>query len=108
MDLDNASVQVFYDASKSSYASDIFFRGVCEVRAFNHLLAAKSRVVPLNKISIPCLEHLPAMIGNRFFVPLKVDLIIDSKTQVYFWSNSITVLSLITHLTKSGISYREL
>lgn len=92
---DHGSLHVFCDASKDSYAAVIFFRGVFEGNVFIRLLAAKSRIAPLKKSSIPRLELLAALIGTRLFVSLKEELNFDQEVQFYFWSDSSTVLSWI-------------
>ncbi|XP_072403151.1 uncharacterized protein [Diabrotica undecimpunctata] len=83
----------FCDASKEASSAVVFLRGIRDGRVFVHLLAAKSRVAPIKKLSIPRLELMAAVIGVRPYTTVKESLNIEMES--FFWSDSTTVLSWI-------------
>nr|XP_022907792.1 uncharacterized protein LOC111419242 [Onthophagus taurus] len=87
------SVHTFCDASQNAYAAVIFLRGVYEGKVFIRLLAAKSRISPLKKITIPRLELLAAVVGARLYGSVRDGLAVEADN--YFWSDSTTVISWI-------------
>ncbi|XP_072380765.1 uncharacterized protein [Diabrotica undecimpunctata] len=92
MEADHWSLHMFSDASKKAYAVVVFLRVVRnDVSIF--LVAAKSRVAALKKISIPRLELLAATIGVRLYQSVKRQF--SQYVESYFWSDSTTVLSWI-------------
>ncbi|XP_072389317.1 uncharacterized protein [Diabrotica undecimpunctata] len=83
----------FCDASKEASSAVVFLRGIRDGGVFLHLLAAKSRVAPIKKLSIPRLELMAAVIGVRLYTTVKESLNIEMES--FFWSDSTTVLSWI-------------
>lgn len=92
-DLGKWSLHTFCDASKNSYAAVVFLRIEQQNQVSVHLLAAKTRVAPLKKLTIPRLELMAATIGARLckFVRDNLDMEIESVC----WSDSSTVITWI-------------
>lgn len=95
--LEEVSLHVFVDASKYAYATAIFCR-VQEVNKVSvYLMAAKSRIAPIEKTSktlrIPRLELLTATIGSRLYSQVAENL--SQRYETYFWSDSTTIISWI-------------
>lgn len=90
------SIHTFCDASKSAFSAVVFLRGIrLDGRVSIHLLAAKSRVAPLKKLSIPRLELMAAVIGVRLFNSVKENIKINA--EAFFWTDSSTTLFWIQH-----------
>lgn len=87
------SLHTFADASKKAYSAVIFLRIETDEGVSVHLLAARSRVAPLKRISIPRLELLAATIASRLYSSIQEQFSQDIES--YFWSDSSTVLSWI-------------
>lgn len=85
-------IHTFTDASEAAYGACLYVRsestdGIIQVS----LLASKSKVAPLKRLSIPRLELCAALVGSRLFE--KIILAIDVPVQCsYFWSDSTIVL----------------
>lgn len=82
----------FADSSETSYGACIYIKSVtlhgkCEI----HLLAAKSRVAPIKKISLPRLELLAAVLLVELTHKLKLNLKLSFDKE-YYWSDSQIVL----------------
>lgn len=91
--IEDVTIHTFVDASKVAYAAVVYSRVVQAGKTSVHLLAAKSRVAPIRKLTIPRLELLAATIGARLFAQT-----IEKMTEnynSYFWSDSTTVISWI-------------
>ncbi|XP_018577160.1 uncharacterized protein LOC108915576 [Anoplophora glabripennis] len=58
-----------------------------------HLLAAKARVAPFHKLTIPRLELLAATIGARLYIKTVKNF--SGEIESYFWSDSSTVVAWI-------------
>lgn len=91
-----ASLHMFCDASKDGYAACIFLRtedsrGNVTIR----LLSAKSRISPPEKITIPRLELLAALIGSRLITTARKRLQINSEYKEFCWSDSAVALCWI-------------
>ncbi|XP_072392091.1 uncharacterized protein [Diabrotica undecimpunctata] len=84
---------MFSDTSKKAYAAVVFLRVIRNDVVLMFLVAAKSRVAPLKKISISRLELLAAAIGVRLYQSVKGQF--SQYVESYFWSDSTTVLSWI-------------
>ncbi|KAF2888647.1 hypothetical protein ILUMI_17526, partial [Ignelater luminosus] len=89
--VEELSLYTFCDTSKDAYAAVVFCRVLRNGRVSVHLLAAKSRVAPLRKLTIPRLELMGATIGARLYLQVAENL--DSKFDSFFWSDSTTVIS---------------
>ncbi|GIY60978.1 reverse transcriptase [Caerostris extrusa] len=62
---DSWSLHVFCDASKSAYATVIFLRSESSGQVYVKFVAAKSRISPLNKVTIPRLELLACVLEQE-------------------------------------------
>ncbi|XP_048002611.1 uncharacterized protein LOC125239152 [Leguminivora glycinivorella] len=95
----------FADAAKDSYAAVVYFRSCNGSEIKTLFLLSKSRVAPLEKknkkgkknerkLTIPQLELLGCVIGNRLLTYLKetIELPIDRQ---YLWTDSLVVLNWI-------------
>lgn len=95
--LPNASVQlhVFSDASEVAYGACIYAR--CEDsdgRVRISLLASKSRVAPLKRVSLPRLELSAAVLGAHLYERIRKSIHIEIAAS-YFWSDSAITLQWI-------------
>ncbi|XP_055613513.1 uncharacterized protein LOC129759956 [Uranotaenia lowii] len=82
----------FTDASESAYGACIYARtekANGEVKVV--LLAAKSRVAPLQRRSIPRLELCAAQLGARLSTRV-VDTLDLKSTPIYYWTDSMVVI----------------
>ena len=81
----------FADAFKAAYGAVVYLRTVTSSGVTVRLLQAKSEVAPFKTLSIPRLElsagHLLAKLTHQI-----LPLFVDSKLQVYLWSDSLDVL----------------
>ncbi|XP_063369415.1 uncharacterized protein LOC134657457 [Cydia amplana] len=95
----------FADAAKDSYAAVVYLRSSNGSEVKTSFLLSKSRVAPLEKknkngkknerkLTIPQLELLGCVIGNRLLTYLKetIELPIDRQ---YLWTDSLVVLNWI-------------
>ncbi|XP_044766589.1 uncharacterized protein LOC123322673 [Coccinella septempunctata] len=94
---EDVSLHTFVDASKDAYATAIFCRIQKVDKVLVYLMAAKSRVAPIEKTSktltIPRLELLAATIGSRLYSQVVENL--SQRYETYFWSDSTTVIAWI-------------
>ncbi|XP_044740096.1 uncharacterized protein LOC123301423 [Chrysoperla carnea] len=88
------SFHVFVDASQVAYAAVIYMRTQTDTDTKIQLIAAKSRVSPNKKMTIPRLELLAATIGARLMKSVLETMVYDQQ-EIYFWSDSTTVLTWI-------------
>lgn len=93
--LECCQLHVFCDASGLAYACCAYLRceygGEVEIQ----LVAAKSRVGPMEKYTIPRMELLAAIIGMRLANSIYRGLKVELKTT--FWTDSMIVLAWITN-----------
>lgn len=89
---DILEIHTFSDASKRAYGAAAFIRVVRKDSITVNLIASKSRVAPLNSLTLPRLELLGALIAAR--LADKVKSIIDLKKPIknYYWTDSKIVL----------------
>ncbi|XP_042909027.1 uncharacterized protein [Parasteatoda tepidariorum] len=89
-----SSIHFFCDASNLAYAVVAYIRVESENNVRVQLLQARSRVAPTGKgeITIARLELLEATIASRLSTPILSELTHD---EVFFWSDSTTVLAWI-------------
>ncbi|KAF2886493.1 hypothetical protein ILUMI_19680 [Ignelater luminosus] len=88
------SFHVFVDASQVAYASVIYMRTQSLTDTKIQLIAAKSRVTPNKKMTIPRLELLAATIGARLMKSI-LETMENNQQEVYLWSDSTIVLTWI-------------
>ncbi|XP_028413524.1 uncharacterized protein LOC114536361 [Dendronephthya gigantea] len=89
------SIQVhcFSDASEKAYAAAIYLRSKYESGLVDvNLIAAKTRVAPLKRQTIPRLELLGANILARLANNIQNALELPQDVEIYYWVDSKTVL----------------
>ena len=78
------TLHTFTDASQQAYGAATYSRHLCEDGSVTcRLVASKSRVAPLQAISIPRLELMATVVGLRHA---------EAKQEWPFWSDSVDVL----------------
>ncbi|XP_026063123.1 uncharacterized protein LOC113046525 [Carassius auratus] len=92
---DAQQLHVFCDASEKAYSTVAYLlREADDGTKSTCLVASKSRVAPLKKMSLPRLELMGAVIGarlgNNLLKPLNMEL-----QQVHLWTDSMIVLQWI-------------
>ena len=92
-------LHIFCDASKKAYAAVVYARSQDEDQVIIQLLAAKSRLAPLDKkgnksITINRLELMGCVIGARLAETINTSLDLHQITR-YFWTDSTTALAWI-------------
>ena len=88
----SATLHAFVDASENAYGAVVYMRS--EYRERNVLLslvASKTKVAPLQSLSIPRLELMAAVLGKRLALSIAEILNID-KEFITFWTDSTSVL----------------
>ena len=90
----NCSLHTFCDASKMSYAAEVFARYECSTCVQVQPIQAKTRVAPVKAITIPRLELLAATIGTRLATSIVKELEQKDIT-LSSWSDSSTVIAWI-------------
>ncbi|XP_055613814.1 uncharacterized protein LOC129760233 [Uranotaenia lowii] len=87
-------LHIFVDASEEAYAAVAYFRIVDYSYVRCALVSSKTKVAPLQLLSIPRLELLAAVIGVRLRKTIEAGMSLKIN-KTYFWSDSTTVLSWI-------------
>ncbi|XP_064469670.1 uncharacterized protein LOC135384399 [Ornithodoros turicata] len=86
------SIHCFCDASQQAYGAVLHLRTVYEDGSINVVIvAAKSRVAPLKRVSLPRLELLGALVGARLTHHVTATLNYEGLTMRY-WTDSTVVL----------------
>ncbi|XP_075157157.1 uncharacterized protein LOC142230391 [Haematobia irritans] len=94
-------MHVFVDASEKAYGAAIYIRSKLPNKTIiARLLCAKSRVAPLQKVSLPRLELCAALLGAELANKTKNELRYEDK-QLFFWSDSEIVLHWINSASSS-------
>lgn len=89
------SLHMFSDASKSAYGACVLLRSENDGNVSVQMLIAKSRVAPIENVTIPRLELTAALIGSRLLADAKRSLgIADIKE--YCWTDSCVAFYWIT------------
>ncbi|KAL0861187.1 hypothetical protein ABMA27_009669 [Loxostege sticticalis] len=88
------SLHVFCDASKEAYSACIFLRIQHREHVDVSLVIAKSRVTPVNEITMPRLELIAATLGTRLSMTA-IESLGLSNCATYYWTDSSVVLTWI-------------
>ncbi|XP_030579763.1 uncharacterized protein LOC115776287 [Archocentrus centrarchus] len=88
------TLHVFCDASERAYSAVAYLQWEGEDRKMASLVASKSRVAPLKKLSLPRLELMGALIGARLGRNL-INLLKMELCQLHLWTDSMIVLHWI-------------
>jgi len=88
----SVSLHVFVDASQDAYGAVVYMRSeYSDKKVLVSFITSKTKVAPLQSISIPRLELMGAVIGKRLGVSVAETLSID-KQNIIFWTDSTSVL----------------
>lgn len=83
----------FVDASEDAFGAVIYFKVPLETTPKCSLVTAKSRVAPLQSLSVPRLELQAAVLGTRLAKFVQENISEQHKIiRRYFWSDSETVM----------------
>lgn len=89
------TLHMFCDASKVAYGACVLLRSETEGRVNVQMLYAKARVAPPEKVSIPRLELMTALMGSRLLSEAKKSLGIEGIKE-YCWTDSCVAFYWIT------------
>ena len=85
-------LHTFIDASLQAFGAAVYAHYVYEDGTVtNRLITSKSRVTPLQAVSVPRLEFMAAVLGSRLTQAVTRTLNI-TKSDWQFWSDSVDVL----------------
>lgn len=90
--LETLELLVFMDASLAAYAAVACFRTVNRRTIRFCLVSPKTKVVPLNQLSVPGLELQAAVLGTRLMKYIIGGHTVCNRRKV-FWSDSNTALA---------------
>lgn len=85
---------VFTDASEAGYGACIYARSTKQEQTRIELIAAKSRVAPLKRLSLPRLELCAALLGAKLYAKVSAALRMEG-ISCWFWSDSTVTLHWI-------------
>ena len=92
----NYELHMFGDASEKGYGCCIYLRALNFDGTYSvSLVIAKSRVAPINVLSLPKLELMAAVIGARLIIFVKQALHLNDQTKLFCWTDSMTTLAWI-------------
>ena len=95
-----AQIHVFVDASEDATASVAYYRTSSSDRNIqSRFLCAKTRIAPIETLSVPRLELMAAEIGSELGKKARLALQIQ-KENVFYWSDSNDVLGWIKNRSK--------
>ena len=85
-------LHVFVDASQDAYGAVVYEKVEYQNETSSvRLVASKTKVAPLQSLSIPRLELMGAVLGNKLAQTI-VNVLTISKDAVTFWIDSTSVL----------------
>ena len=88
----SATLHVFVDASENAYGAVVYMRSeYIEGKVSLSFVASKTKVAPLQSLSIPRLELMAAILGKRLALSIAEILSID-REYITFWTDSTSVL----------------
>ena len=88
----SVTLQMFVDASQDAYGPVVYMRSQgAKGNVLPSFVASKTRVAPLQSISIPRLELMAAVLGKRLVLSIAEVLDID-KEFITFWTDSTSVI----------------
>ena len=88
----SVSLHTFVDASQDAYGAVVYFRVVYQDGEISvQFVASKTKVAPLQTISIPRLELMGVSLGNKLAQSVS-DVFAMQKKQMNFWTDSMNVL----------------
>ncbi|GFW91015.1 integrase catalytic domain-containing protein [Trichonephila clavipes] len=89
---DDVELHSFCDASKKAYGEAIYLRTKSRNGISVKLVTSKSRVAPLNCVTLPRLELLEALVAARLASKVKKIVILKRSCLQYYWTDSKLVL----------------
>lgn len=99
--LESAELHVFCDASDKAYAAVAYWRFTLDNGSYHTpIIAAKSRVAPIEYVSIPRLELQAALLGSKIAKVITEEHNFKIIRRI-FWSDSITVLRWIKEIPRT-------
>ena len=96
-EVQTVSLHTFVDASQDAYGAVAYLRVLYDVTV--RFIASKTKVSPLQTISIPPLELMGASLGNKLAQSV-VDVFTLQREQMNFWTDSMNVLWWIRGYSK--------
>ena len=93
-------LHAFGDASENAYGSCVYIRLEYQSRVHCSLIASKTRVAPMSRMSIPRLELLACLVTARLVRSVLEALNNVSVHSVFYWSDSMVALSWIKGIQK--------
>uniref|UniRef100_A0A914W2D1 CCHC-type domain-containing protein n=1 Tax=Plectus sambesii TaxID=2011161 RepID=A0A914W2D1_9BILA len=91
---DNYEIHTFVDASAIACAAVIYLRQITPQGVTIYIICAKSRLGPINKMTIPRMELMAALIGMRLTKFITQQIQIKAR-EITLWSDSKCVLGWI-------------
>ena len=94
--IESLQLHVFGDGSEMAYAEVIYLRIETSETVSTHLIMSKTRVAPLEPMSVPRLELLAFLISSRLVTRVRSALSpVVNIEEIYRWSDSTTTLHWI-------------
>ena len=88
----SATLHVLVDASENAYGAVVYMRSeYIEGKVLLSFVASKTKVAPLQSLSIPRLELMAAILGKQLALSIAEILSIDREF-ITFWTDSTSVL----------------
>lgn len=92
----NFEIHGFCDSSPQAFGAVVYLRRPTDTTQFNcNLVASKTRVAPIKRVSLPRLELCAAVLLVELITRLVHDLNLDSSVKISLWSDSMIALHWI-------------